>query len=90
MVVHAPVLTDSVVVCGSLNYDACASTDLHVRSHGSFKQTLLNNKLAINGTKSSEALQNYIQLLGGDSDLREGDSDLREGDSDLREGDSDW
>ena len=47
------------------------------------------NKLAINGTKSSEALQNYIQLLGGDSDLREGDSDLREGDSDLREGDSD-
>ena len=40
------------------------------------------NKLAINGTRSSEALQNYIQLLRGDSDLREGDSDLREGDSD--------
>ena len=56
-----------------------------------------SNKLAINGTKSSEALQNYIQLLGGDSDLRGGDSDLGGGDSelggddsDLGEGDLDW
>ena len=56
-----------------------------------------NNKLAINGIKSSEALQNYIKLLGGDSDLREGDSDLGGGDlelggddSDLGGGDLDW